>query len=43
VVNHKNNLAYLCPNHHAELDKGLLTSEQLVLVKSVVDKYAPVV
>ena len=24
VVNHKDNLKYLCPNHHAELDRGLL-------------------
>ena len=23
-VNHKDNLVYLCPNHHAMLDKGLL-------------------
>lgn len=24
-VNHKDNLKYLCPNHHAEFDKGLLS------------------
>jgi hypothetical protein len=30
VVNHKDNLKYMCPNHHAELDKGLLVLENIV-------------
>jgi predicted restriction endonuclease len=31
LVNHPLNLVYLCPNHHAMLDKGIISLEQLKL------------
>jgi len=31
--NTPDNLAYLCPNHHRELDKGLITNEHIILCR----------
>ena len=29
-INHENNLLFLCPNHHAEFDGGLLSLEEIL-------------